>query len=267
MRTQSSLQKSIIACVLVTLAFGASPTCIASDWMENDRDHEVQEQSADGTVTATVGSDAPLVSTPAPDELLVRCDKLEAVVFGCIRPQLELVDRLGILEKAVFGKAKSSRYSHLERVEDLELAVAQPDSPNAAASMKSGNSKLDWFFDPPPIPMLDGIGRGLKTGGKTVMAIPRSAVNVVDSTARSPLFWQAVAGAGAVVGGYYLLKGTQRRHTGYGGTGSNPGYHLRRRKDGGFDFVTNPNATKLDNFSTFGNINPLGQVGTRWVDY
>jgi hypothetical protein len=208
---------------LTALILGGGSSCRASDWVEDERDRAIQEPQQLQTATFGAVTAAPDISHTM--ALLDQIADLEQAVFKQSFSSTDLVTRVSDLEVAVFQETRSS-LALQQRVEDLAAALGpQPTAPTQNSAQTSSSSKRNWFLNPAPMPMVDALGRGLKTGAKSIMSVPKTATEGTQKVLTSPLFWGAAAGAGLAVGGYFILK-NNKGGVGYrSGYGSNYGYH------------------------------------------
>lgn len=213
-----TVRRLAILTAAVLLCGGTSSR--ASDWVEDERDRDIQ-QTSEPLQTATFGT-----VTAAPDithtaALLDQIAELEQAVFKQSFSSTDLVTRVSDLEVAVFQETHSS-LALQQRVEDLATALGpQPTAPAQTGTQALSSPKRNWFLNPAPMPMVDALGRGLKTGAKSIMAVPKTATEGTQKVLTSPLFWGAAAGAGLAVGGYFLMKNSN------GGVGYRSGYGER----------------------------------------
>jgi hypothetical protein len=129
--------------------------------------------------------------------------------------------RLERMEKLMFpGEVTRKTLSIPERVNDL-FAAADPSGnlqqSASAVALTPQKSGSNWFFDPPPIPMLNDLGRGVRRLGSGMV---RGPAEVTQNVLKSPLFWESLLLGGAAVGGYFLLRNTRQNSGPAAGGGS-----------------------------------------------
>lgn len=146
-------------------------------------------------------------------------------------------------------------------VYDEEIS-SQVDEPVQQAVEKKGN----WFLNPPDVPWMNALGRGIKKAGSSTVKASRLSSRSARRVLSSPEFWEVAALAGAATGAYYTYKALNKGNRSYGYT--NPSHEWvngYQRADGTYVngyWRTVANGTKWDNFSTVGNVNPYtGQPG------
>jgi hypothetical protein len=262
----------------------------ASDWVEDEHDIEVQGQSAASFVRndsmvepAEYDAQAMPAAAVADNGSAVLADlaDMEQKVFGQAFASEDLTKRLGDLEAALLGSVGGIA-SVEERIATLkeallrsDVAMTQQELVQPAVKVKSKSA--NWFFNPPPIPMLDDMGHALKQVGKGVVAAPGVAANETGKLLTSPTVGNAILLGGLGVGAYFLFRGLEGHSNrgsaypyggAYGGF-TNPDYNHVRGYMGKHGWV-NPyersaaNGTMMDNWSTTGNFNPLtGKRGSK----
>jgi hypothetical protein len=125
------------------------------------------------------------------------------------------------LEKTAITDPQAQQSKDLsDRISDLVVLIRPSNEILQEAATSVGAKQNNWFLNPPDVPWMNSLGRGIKKAGKGIAKAPVNMATSAHSVITSPEFLMLTAAAGLLVGAYYLGRSmpatTYRSEYGYG---------------------------------------------------
>lgn len=222
-----------------------------SDWIEEDETPPNANRSANNQPMVPLEAEDDVVGTEIGVNVPITAilSAMEIAKFGKVSKKKGILPRVERLEKKVYG-VESYRCWTVDlrdRVSNLIVTIKPThEQLNEGFAPKTGKN---WFLNPPPVPWMTKLGKGIKGAGQSV------SISLKESgrTLTSPEFLTLIGAAGALVGAYYLA----RSNGAFGGTSRGSTY-------GGRTCFGEANCTACINCNACGNCNHGGRLCGVW---